>query len=188
MNEWMSERRRPAVGGENGPVASALSYHGLHRLPALGLGSRQQEIFGIPSEIHLQIDVEVHCFARLSPSAYYTRRTRSVFPDQRGLSGLISPIRSTVTYPTGDEAYFVFTSASWARPPCTMCPEQRSPLPLVRTKQKRRGGSARRKERRAAELRLRAALTPAHCRRLRVLSLLGQNTATRSAERLYLEQ
>lgn len=121
---------------QNGPGDSPLSYHGLHRLPALGLGSRQKEIFGISSEIHLQVDVEVHGVARLRLNAYYARRTRSVFPDQRRLFGLILPIRSTVTYPTGDEAYFVFTSASWARPPCTMCPELRSTLPLVRKKNK----------------------------------------------------
>lgn len=36
------------------------AYHGLHRLPALGLGSRQQEILGISPEIHLQVDVEIH--------------------------------------------------------------------------------------------------------------------------------
>lgn len=81
---------------DNGPGVSPLSYHGLHRLPALSLGSRQEEIFGISPEIHLQIDVEVHGVARLRLNAYYTRRTRSVFPDHRRLFGLISPIRSTV--------------------------------------------------------------------------------------------
>lgn len=128
-----------SVSFDNGPGDSSLSYHGLHRLPALGLGSRQEEILGISPEIHLQIDVEVHGDACLRLIAYYTRRTRSVSPDQRRLSGLISPIRSTVTYPTEDEAYFVFTSASWARPLCTMCPEQRSLLPLVRWNKSKNG-------------------------------------------------
>lgn len=117
---------------------SSLSYHGLHRLPALGLGSREEKILGISPEIHLQIDVEVHGVAFVRFNAYYTRRTRSVFAEQRRLFGLISPIQSSVIYPTGDEAFFVFTSAPWARPPCTMCPEQRAPLPLYVTAQKER--------------------------------------------------
>lgn len=135
-----------AVVFDSGPGESPLSYHGLHRLPALGLGSRQEEIFGISPEIHLQIDVEVHGVARLHLNAYYTRRTRSVFPDKRRLFGLISPIRSTVWLSDkGWEAYFVFTSASWARPPCTMCPEQSPLLPLVRKKTKAARHSAARR-------------------------------------------
>ena len=83
---------------ENGP---GHSYHGLHRLPALGLGSRQEEIFGISPKIHLQIDVELHGVACLCLNAYYTGRIWRGFPDQRRLFGLISPLRSTVTYLTG---------------------------------------------------------------------------------------
>lgn len=40
--------------------SSSSAYHGLHRLPALRLRARQQETLRIPSEIHLQIDIEVH--------------------------------------------------------------------------------------------------------------------------------
>ena len=48
----------------------------------------------------------------------------------------------------GDEAYFVFTSASWVRPPCTMCPEQPPTLPLVLKNNSRaaRGGEEGRGE------------------------------------------
>ena len=81
--------------------ADSDSYHGLHRLPALGLRSRQEEILGISPEIHLQVDVEVHGVACLRFNAYYTRQTRSVVADQLRLFGLISPIQSTVIYPTG---------------------------------------------------------------------------------------
>lgn len=117
----------------SGPAVPS-AYHGLHRLPALGLGSRQEEILGISPEIHLQIDVEVHGVACLRLNAYYSRRTRSVFPGQQGLFGLISPIRSTVTYPKGDEAYFVFTSASRARPPapCVRNSERHFRFPSLR--------------------------------------------------------
>lgn len=46
------------------------SYHGFHRLPALGLRSRQEEIFGISSEIHPQVDVEVHSVTFLRINTY----------------------------------------------------------------------------------------------------------------------
>lgn len=46
------------------------AYHGLHRLPALRLGSRQEDILGISSEVELQVDVEVHGAACLRFNAY----------------------------------------------------------------------------------------------------------------------
>lgn len=94
-------RLQISVLGQDGCVRPSGAYHGLHRLPALGLGSRQKEILWISPEIHLQIDVEVHGVAWLRPNAYYSGRTRSVFTGQQGRFGLIWPVRSTVIYPTG---------------------------------------------------------------------------------------
>lgn len=72
------------VRGECDAAAAAVwqqassSYHGLHRLPALGFRSRQEEILGIPPEIHPQVDVEVHGDACQSAKACYTRRGSGV--------------------------------------------------------------------------------------------------------------
>lgn len=55
-------------------------HHGLHGLPALGLGSGQEEVLGVPPEVHLQVDVEVHVAVRLlahcdlNPALTPTRR------------------------------------------------------------------------------------------------------------------
>lgn len=71
------------------------AYHGLHRLPALGLGSRQQEILGISPEIHLQVDVEIHG-APLGALEHITRDVHGGFSaPPTTLSGLTSAAQST---------------------------------------------------------------------------------------------
>lgn len=91
------------------------AYHGLHRLPALRLGSWQQEILGISPEIHLQIDVEVHGVE--PPSAKLTHITITK-PTSEDIFELIWSGRSAVTLSDGRvRRYFVFTSAPWTRPP-----------------------------------------------------------------------
>lgn len=46
-------------------VGPAQSYHGLHQLPAPGLGPRQEEIFEVPLKVDLQVDVQLGRVARL---------------------------------------------------------------------------------------------------------------------------
>lgn len=71
------------------------AYHGLHRLPALGLGSRQQEILGISPEIHLQVDVEIHG-ASLGALEHIRRDAHGGFSaPPTTLSGLTSAAQST---------------------------------------------------------------------------------------------
>lgn len=92
------------------------SYHGFHRLPALGLRSRQEEIFGISPEIHPQVDVEVHSVTLLRINTYSTRSDCLTRTERLIWVNLAC-------------SFYCCDLASWTRPPRTMCPEVRSQLP-----------------------------------------------------------
>lgn len=101
------------------------SYHGFHRLPAFGFGSRQEEIFGISPEIDPQVDVEVHRVALLRINTYYPRSDR--FPPDR-----------EAIWVNLASSFYCCDLASWTRPPRTMCPEVMSQFPLEKNVTARR--------------------------------------------------
>lgn len=84
--------------GVTAAVWQRASYHGFHRFPALGLRSRQEEIFGISPEIHPQVDVKIHSVTLLCISTCYTRWDSGCLPRTERRFGSILPVRSAVLW------------------------------------------------------------------------------------------